>query len=157
MRRIRRKKQRRAFTLLEVLLVAGILALLAAFAVPALLKQGENARIDIVKAQIGRTSGLGEALDLFRFNVGRYPETSEGLAALYKPPSGLDDSQQSKWKGPYMKGSPDNLRDPWGNEYTYKSPGDVNEGSYDLWSRGPDGKDDGGKDGSDDIKNWKNK
>jgi general secretion pathway protein G len=46
------------------------------------------------------------------------------------------------------------LKDPWGNPFEYRSPGQFNEDSYDLWSRGPDGVDDNGRSGSDDIKNW---
>ncbi|RJP31842.1 MAG: type II secretion system protein GspG [Phycisphaerales bacterium] len=155
MKRIRRDRRRRAFTLLEVLLVAGILALLAAFAVPALMKQADKAKIGIATAAVGRNGPIAKGLDNFRFDIGRYPDTSEGLAALFKAPSGLDD--EGKWKGPYIEGTPEELRDPWDNEYEYKSPGEVNESSYDLWSRGLDGKDDGGKEGSDDIKNWRDK
>ncbi len=154
MRRIRRER-RKAFTLLEVLLVAGILALLAAFAVPALMGTADKARIRIAEAAVGRNGPIAKALDGFRFDIGRYPDTSEGLAALFKAPSGLDDEE--KWKGPYIEGAPEELRDPWDQEYEYKSPGEVNESGYDLWSRGKDMKDDGGKDGSDDIKNWKDK
>lgn len=156
MKRTKRAKRRGAFTLLEVLLVAGILALLAAFAVPALMGQAEKARIRLAEAAVGRNGPIAKGLDNFRFDVGRYPDSSEGLAALYKAPSGLDDDG-GQWKGPYMNGTPEELRDPWGNEYEYKSPGEVNEDGYDLWSRGPDRKDDGGKDGSDDLKNWKDK
>ncbi len=43
------------------------------------------------------------------------------------------------------------LKDPWGNEYQYKNPGEFNEDSYDLYSMGPDGED--GTD--DDIGNWR--
>ena len=43
------------------------------------------------------------------------------------------------------------LRDPYDNEYKYKSPGEFNETSFDIWSIGQDGKD--GTD--DDVKNWR--
>ncbi len=50
--------------------------------------------------------------------------------------------------GPYIeRGVP---KDPWGNDYIYKSPGDHNTEGYDLHSLGPDG-----QDGTeDDIDNW---
>ena len=152
-----RRKVRRAFTLLEVLLVAGILALLAAFAVPALMNQAMKAKVKIAMAGVGRNGPIAKALDGYRFDVGSFPETSDGLAALFKAPSGLNSDEDGTWEGPYMAGTPDELRDPWAHEFEYKSPGDVNEDGYDLWSRGVDGKDDGGKEGSDDVKNWKNK
>ena len=58
-----------------------------------------------------------------------------------------------------------NADDPWGNPYVLKIPGTMNDGSFDLWSRGEDG--DHGDSGSgegdaqnfddnDDITNWKN-
>ena len=47
--RIQRKnqKKRRGFTLIEVLLVAGILAVLAAFAIPSLFGQARKAKIKL--------------------------------------------------------------------------------------------------------------
>ena len=38
--------------------------------------------------------------------------------------------------------------------FEYRSPGEIHEEGYDLWSRGPDGLDDEGNEGSDDVKNW---
>ena len=54
----------------------------------------------------------------------------------------------TNWKGPYLKkGLP---KDPWGNPYTYRMPGQQNSGSYDIFSAGPDG-----QEGSeDDVANW---
>lgn len=146
-----RRLRKRGFTLMEVLLVAGILAILAAFAVPQLFKRSEKAKIDLSKAAVGRNGNIGTSLEHYRLDVGRYPDTDEGLAALYRAPSGTE-----KWQGPYLDNPPsvEQLVDPWGNPFGYKSPGEVNETSYDLWCYGPDGQDDGGRAGSDDIKNW---
>ncbi|MBN1512935.1 MAG: type II secretion system major pseudopilin GspG [Phycisphaerae bacterium] len=150
MRRVLRK---RGFTLMEILLVVGILALLAAFVVPSLISAGDQARIDIAKAAIGGNGIIATALSRYRMDVGQFPETDEGLAALFEKPSSIDEEREGEiWKGPYLEGSPEDLRDPWKREYQYKSPGDVNEKSYDLWSLGPNEKDD-----DDDIKNWREK
>ena len=135
--------------MMEVLMVAAILALLAAFAVPALMRSGDEARIDLCKSQIGHSGSIAHALDKFRFNTNRYPETSEGLEALYERPGSIDEDS-GRWKGPYLKGVIEQLRDPWGQEYEYKSPGEFNEEGFDLWSIGMDR-----RDGTeDDIKNW---
>ncbi len=150
MRRVR--KQRKAFTLLEILLVVGILALLAAFVVPNIMKSGEKAKIGIATAAIKGNGPISQKLEEYRFDVGQYPDTDEGLKALFERPSSIDDDDK-RWQGPYLKGSPEDLRDPWNNEYQYKAPGDVNEDAFDLWSNGPDGKE--GTD--DDIKNWRDK
>lgn len=143
------RRKNRGFTLMEILLVVGILALLAAFVVPNLMKAGEEAKIKIGEAAIGGNGPIAQALDKYKFDVGVYPETDEGLKALFEMPSSIDE-ESKKWKGAYLKGSPEELKDPWKNEYQYKSPGDVNEDSYDLWSNGPDGK----EGTEDDIKNW---
>ena len=69
---------------------------------------------------------FGNALDLFYLDVGRYPTTAEGLAALVRPNGAI-----TGWGGPYLKGGvvPN---DPWNNGYVYRSPGQA--GPYDIMS-----------------------
>ena len=148
-REIRRRKA--GFTLIEVLLVAGILALLAAFAIPRLFSQAERAKMDIARAAVGRNGPIAKALESYKWALGQYPDTDEGLRALFTPKDRHDDERYS---GPYLEGTYQELKDPWNQPYEYRAPGEVNEDSYDLWSMGPNVKDDGGKEGSDDIKNW---
>lgn len=138
--------RRRGFTLLEILIVVGILALLAAFVLPNVLGRDRQARIDLVKSAIGRNGSVGSGLMNYRADIGVYPEE---LKDLYERPSSIDEDS-GKWRGPYMEGRPEELKDPWGYEYVYKYPGEVNSDSYDLWSVGVDGQD--GTD--DDIQNW---
>jgi len=147
----RRYVRRSAFTLIEVLLVAGILAVLAAFVVPRLFQQAQDAKILIAQAAIGRNGSFAKALDAFKWDMGKYPETDEGLPALVAPKGSVRDE---RYKGPYLEQRAEELRDPWGNPYEYKCPGQFNEENYDLWSRGPDGVDDRGREGSDDVTNW---
>ncbi len=146
-RKIRRKRS--AFTLMEVLLVAGILALLAAFAIPKLFETAEAARIKLAMAAIGPNGPIANSLDRYKYDMGRYPDTDEGLAPLLMPKDQVDDE---RYKGPYLGN--DKLEDPWGSPFEYRSPGEVHEDGFDLWSRGPDRENDDGKEGSDDIKNW---
>ena len=150
-RRTGRKTE--AFTLIEVLLVAGILALLAAFAIPRLFQQAQEAKVKLATAAVGRNGPIAKGLEAYKWDMGKYPETDEGLAALFAPKS----SKGEQYKGPYMEGSIEELKDPWANPFQYRSPGQFNEESYDLWSKGPDMIDDEGKAGSDDIKNWREK
>jgi len=146
-------RKRAGFTLIEVLLVAAILALLAAFAVPRLIGMSDKAKVSLAQAAVKRNGSIAKGLEAFKMDMGRYPETDEGLRALFTAPSGDDE----KWKGPYMEGTFQELLDPWTNPFEYKSPGDVNEDSYDLWSCGSNGKDENGREGSDDVKNWMDK
>ena len=132
--------RRRAFTLIELLLVLVILAALAAVVVPKFTKRSEQARITAARTDI---ANLEVALDAFEIDTGRYPTTEEALNALVEKPADL-----KGWLRPYIKrGVP---KDPWGNPYVYEQPGQHNEDGYDLHSFGPDGKDGG----DDDITNW---
>jgi general secretion pathway protein G len=149
--RVQVKRRRGAFTLIEVLLVAGILAVLAAFAIPSLLGQATRAKERIAEAAVGRNGPIAKGLNAYKFDMGKYPDTDEGLQVLFLPKDRVEDD---RYDGPYMEGSFEELRDPWNNPFEYRSPGEVNETSYDLWSRGPDGIDDRGREGSDDKKNW---
>lgn len=144
------QRRARAFTLLEVLIVVGILALLAAVVVPRFFGVAESAKVTLTRAQIGRTGNIGAALGLYRAAVGRFPDTSEGLRALVEPPA--EEDLEKKWlaAGPFIEDA-NALVDPWGNDFEYAFPGEKNsEEMYDLWSFGPDG-DDGTED---DIGNW---
>lgn len=72
-----------------------------------------------------------------------YPDDSEGLEALVTAPAGLEE----KWTGPYLKKS--ELLDPWNNPYQYRSEGEVNPGSFDIFSFGADGTEGGEGDNAD--------
>ncbi|MGE0482039.1 MAG: type II secretion system major pseudopilin GspG [Phycisphaerae bacterium] len=142
--RNRIRRARRAFTLLEVLMVVVIIGILAAVFVTNVFRTGDNAKVDLAKAAV--TSGLNGSLDRFRLDVGRYPSTEEGLMALIQAPS--DEDVAKKWRGPYA--DPKLLRDPWEKEWSYQAPGQYNAETYDLSS--------GGKNtvpgDDDDVRNW---
>ncbi|UCD27985.1 MAG: type II secretion system major pseudopilin GspG [Planctomycetota bacterium] len=141
---MKNRNRRRGFTLLEVLLVVGIIALLAAFVVPSFIGTEKSAKIKLAEGMVGTGGTLATQLELYRMAMGTYPDELKGL--VEKPD---DEDEEAKWGGPYIT-DPKSLRDPWANELQYKFPGEVREDSYDLWSMGPDGED--GTD--DDIKNW---
>ena len=138
-------RRRRGFTLLEILLVVGLLALLAAFAIPNLVGAGEKAKKKMVEAAIGPNGTLSQSIKMYRFDIGTFPDT---LKDLVERPS--NDSAAKKWTGKYLD-DVRGLKDPWDHDYMYNKNGTHNEGMFDLWSVGPDG-----QDGTeDDIVNWK--
>ncbi len=140
-RRIRKRlNNRRGFTLIELLVVMVILGLLAALVGPRLFGHVGAANQKAAKTQIEM---LGQALDAFRLDIGRYPSTSEGLNALVTNP-GVEG-----WNGPYLKKGLPN--DPWKRPYQYQSPGE--HGDYDLLSYGADGAL-GGEGENKDINSW---
>ena len=134
------RRNRSAFTLIELLLVMVILVVLAAVVVPKFTNRTEQACITAAKTDI---TALDTALDAFEVDCGRYPSNEEGLGALFTAPGNVQN-----WHGPYLKksGVPN---DPWGNAYVYRYPGTHNASGYDLLSMGPDG-----REGNDDIDNW---
>ncbi len=106
------------FTLVELLVVLAILAMLATFAGPQVLRYLGKARTDSARIQI---SAIVSALELFALDNGGYPTEEMGLVALTKAPSGVP-----RWSGPYLK-KEDGLNDPWGRGYHYKvlGPGQI--------------------------------
>ncbi len=125
-----KRRQRKAFTIIELVAVAMIISLLAVFVVPRAFKGLGQAKHDIARGKMGIVEG---ALARFQYDCGRFPSDAEGLEALITPPPGLDD----RWAGPYCRRS--DLVDPWGREFIYVANGVINPGGFDLISFGADG------------------
>lgn len=136
------KEEQAGFTLLELLVVLGIIALLAALIAPSVVRYLGSARTDTAQAQL---KNIESAIELYYLDTGTYPTPDAGLSALTESPANV-----TNWRGPYIKRK-EGLTDPWGKAYVYKTPGE--HGSYDLYSLGRDGKE--GGDGEDqDLVNW---
>jgi general secretion pathway protein G len=124
-----RRARRRAFTLVELLLVLVILGTLAAIVLPKFTGRTEQARITSAVTQI---STFSTALDAYEVDTGGYPRGADGLQALVIQPSDV-----TGWRGPYLK--QDIPLDPWNHPYLYECPGKLNPSGYDIISMGPDG------------------
>lgn len=123
---------RRAFTLLEIIVVIIVLALLAGLVAPQIFGRVSEARGTTARTQIEL---LSTALDSYRLDNGSYPTTEQGLAALRDKPTRAP--IPGNWKGPYLRRAVPN--DPWGRPYLYTFPGQRNAGSFELSSLGRDG------------------
>ena len=130
--RTTRKRRQRGMTLIEILVVLVLIGVVLGIVGGNFIGKGEKAKADAAKIEIGQ---IGQALDLYKLETGRYPSSSEGLQALVAAPAGA-----SNWNGPYWKKT-QIPKDPWGNEYRYTSPGQ--KGAYDIVSLGADGKEGG--------------
>lgn len=135
----------KAFTLLEILVALAIIGLLAGLAISnsdRIFGQSQE-----TVARIFVRDSLKTSLVRYKIDVGDYPGTAEGLAALLAAPAG----KAERWRGPYIDAPGGRLPvDPWGEPYRYRYPGTRNPGGYDLYSVGPDKTE--GTD--DDIGNW---
>lgn len=147
----------RAFTLMEMLIVLGILVMLIALAAPRFLGAQKKADIQTAKTQIGLFRG---ALERYALDMKTFPTTEQGLEALITPPATAGTSTAEgttagagvagKWDGPYLNVSQIPL-DPWGNPYQYRYPPERGTTDFpDIWSFGPDGQDNT----EDDICSW---
>ena len=119
-------------TLIEILVVLVLIGIVLGIVGGNFIGRGEKAKADAAKIEIGQ---IGQALDLYKLETGRYPSSSDGLQALVTAPGGA-----SNWNGPYWKNGTI-PKDPWGNEYKYASPGA--KGAFDIVSYGADAKEGG--------------
>lgn len=146
--------KRKGFTLVELLVVIAILGILISLVTAG--AQSARRRGAVTKAK-STIAALETAIAMYQGDFGTYPKS--GNAELVKALS--EDPGDPNWGGPYMEFKQDELSgkevlDPWGKPYIYVS---INGGSpkqrsrsYDLYSWGLNGKDDGGT--GDDIVNW---
>ena len=139
----RRSSRTRGFTLIELLVVLLILGMIAGLAGPQIMNYLGDSKAKAAKLQIAE---FENTLDLYKLDVGRYPDGQEGLQALVQAPASAGD----RWRGPYLKKKivP---KDPWGHDYQYRSPGQ--HGYFDLYSLGADNAE-GGDGENQDVVSW---
>jgi general secretion pathway protein G len=157
-----KKTDNQGFTLIEVIVVAGIIAILAGILVPLIFKEIDEAKITRAAADI---KSIMNGMIVHRKDTGQWPVFDASCAATVtlltgqgNPPAGLaamgydtgnsslyDDhlsrnpnSCYNNWKGPYFAiVSPD----PWGNHYMTNADAFPLKGRP-VWiiSAGPNGK-----------------
>ena len=127
------------FTLIELIVVIALIAVLAAVVAPNLLGKAGEAKRKSAGVQLEK---IGNAVELYRLENGRYPQQ---LIDLVQKPE-----DAKKWDGPYVR-KQSQLLDPWSNALHLKVPGE--HGNFDVISYGADGR--AGGEGDDaDITNW---
>ncbi len=129
------------FTLVEMVLVLGIVALLVGAGIVSLtgvLDSGKKTRVK------GDLNTLTAALRSYETDNMFLPSSEQGLSALVEKPGSRP--TPANWAAKLKKP----LLDPWGNPYHYRRPGSKDKGGFDVYSAGSDGIADSG----DDIGNW---
>lgn len=123
------RKNQRAFTLLEIMIVVSIIAVLLSLAIYKLKGNLEAAKSVGVQADI---QSIRTQLKVYESFNGFLPTTEQGLQALVTRPT--TDPQPSRWTQLF-----DSVpQDPWHDNYIYLNPGRKNPSGYDLYSAGPD-------------------
>jgi len=126
-----RRPRRRAFSLVELMVVIVIIGLLAGMVTVNVRSYMMTARQNTARAEMAT---IVQALNTFYTTYGRYPSNQEGLDVLLRATDRLPE--------PLLEGTPN---DPWGNPYQYVSPG--SSGPFEVICWGADGRE--GGDGAD--------
>lgn len=125
-----RKRLAAGFTLLEMVIVLGIIAVLLGGSIALIGGVGDGAKLQRVSADF---NAIGSSLKTYKINAGNYPTTSQGLDALVSKPTSTP--VPKRWTQ-VLKKLP---QDPWMNNYTYKFPGTKDPSEYEIFSVGKDG------------------
>ena len=112
-------RHRQGFTLLEMVIVLGIIAMIMGGAIFAMRGIGSQAKPTQAKSDI---NAFLSALSMYKINKGRYPTTQEGLKRLAETKAMTKINQ-----------------DPWGRDYIYRYPGKIDKSEPEIISLGEDG------------------
>lgn len=128
---MQKSRTQSGFSLIELLVVLVILGLLAGLVGPRLFTKVDTSKVKTAETQIKM---LKSALQVYRLDMGTYPTTEQGLAALNSRPAsgrGLE-----LWQGPYL--DEEMPVDPWGRPYHYQLKPSKTQ-PFSLFSYGADG------------------
>ncbi len=140
MNKKRHRRNRRGFTIVEILVVVIIIAVLATMIVPKFLGRVGQSRQAVAKINIAE---IEKAIEIFSYDYERWPAE---LDELVNRPGDID---EAKWQPATIREK--DLVDPWGRQFLYRQPGE--HGIYDIYTLGKDGQE-GGEDEDSDIGNW---
>jgi len=138
---MRKNSSKKAFTIIELMVVITIIGILASLVAPKFMGKLETAKVKTTKSQLEMFS---TALDSFNLDTGRYPKESEGLKVLW-----IKNKDIKGYDGPYLPKPVE--ADAWGNPYVYKTTS--GDHAFNIISYGKDGKE-GGDGKNADISLW---
>ena len=139
-----KQRKRHGFTLLEMLIVLGIILVIAAMVVPNLLGSQKKANIKATRASI---HNLEQAFKLYAAdNNGEYPQGGQEQIQLLLSETDPD----GKAIDPFLEAIP---LDAWGQPFQYEYPNNKAKSTKPaIWSLGPNAQDENGA--GDDVNNW---
>jgi len=130
LRAVRRLRHEAGYTLFEIMLVLGIIAVLVGSAIYLLAGNLDIAKEQRVDSDIQAIKTQLRSYEMLNFSM---PSSAQGLQALVTKPT--TEPLPRKWRN-LMESVP---LDPWGHPYVYEFPGRKNPGKFDIYSLGPDG------------------
>jgi general secretion pathway protein G len=129
----RRPVARRGFTIIELLIVIGIILAIGGLVLVNVSGANDKADVRLARVQI---QAFNSALEQFKLDMKRFPSEEEGLAVLWNKELVEDEDEAGKWQGPYLKKPA--VKDTWGSEWVYRNPSEIEGVAYDIVSLGPD-------------------
>ncbi len=125
-----RSRRRAGFTLLEMVIVLGIIAMILGGAIFAMKGISETAKVSQAEADF---KSIDTALMSYKLLAGNYPTTQQGLKALVEKPSSTPVPR--RWNQTSKKIPVD----PWKNDYGYRFPGKKTASEPEIFTKGQDG------------------
>ena len=125
-----RSSRRSGFTLLEMVIVLGIIAMILGGAIFAMKGISGAAKLRQVDADF---KSFESAFAMYKLNAGSFPTTQQGMKALVEKPSSTPVPR--RWSQIMKKLPPD----PWGADYGYRFPGKKVASDFEMFSKGEDG------------------
>ena len=107
-------RNNKGFTLIQLLVVVGIIAILAGIALVRFNSALNKARVNKAEVEIEM---MGRAIEQIEEDTGNYIKSLEQLDDTTSPVD--PDDSFSPWWGPYLSSLPANLQDPWDTNYAY--------------------------------------
>jgi general secretion pathway protein G len=135
----RAPRSQTGFSLIEILLVLGIIVFIATLVAGNLIGKSEEAKVKQARAGLQK---VASAVNNYYLDTGQIPKSIDAL--ITKP------GEVPNWKGPYLQGS--QINDPWNTPYQLKVPGEGGQ-EFEVISLGSD-RAAGGTDRARDLKNW---
>jgi general secretion pathway protein G len=117
------------FSLLEMVIVLGIIALILGAAITFSGGITGAAREQAAEAKMREISAKLEA---YHLSAGMYPTETQGLQALVERPTTAPEPK--RWKRQFRTLP----TDPWNEEFLYKNPGSKDPKTYEIISKGED-------------------
>ena len=115
----KRKNRESGITILELMIVAGIIFAVLAFLAKFYADKQYQINVKLTKA---RMEELKVFLEEYRRDYSMYPTTTQGIKSLYEEP--VDEPRPKNWRASIS--DPDILKDMWGTSFDYELSDDGN-------------------------------